>query len=77
MRTSGRNILIGGIILAEEEELPEMPFPQIRFVSLLPFAPPVPVIDFPPPKEVEQVLYQLLNLKGIPEVVELLKGSRG
>lgn len=59
-----------------EEEF-EMPFPQIRFVSLLPFAPPVPVIDFPPPKEVENVILQLLQLKSIPEVVEYLRGSRG
>jgi len=60
-------------------EEPVIPVPQVRLVSILPFAPPIPVVDFPLPKkeEVEQIIYQLLNLKTIPGVVEMLSLTRG
>lgn len=63
--------------MAEEEGLADIPFPQVKFISLLPFAPPVPVIEFPSPEKVEQAVYQLLSLKSAPEIVQFLKGSRG
>ena len=62
--------------MTEEEKL-EVPFPQVKFISLLPFAPPVPIVEFPSPEKMEQAVFQLLSLKGVPEIVEFLKGSRG
>lgn len=61
--------------MSEEDLL----LPQVRFVSILPFAPPVPVIDFPVPKpeEFEQLMYQLMNLKNMPGVLEILTLTRG
>ncbi len=61
----------------EEEEQPQIPRPQVRFVSILPFAPPVPVLEFPGPEEVERTAMQLFRLKNIPDFVQLLKESRG
>lgn len=57
----------------------DIPIPQVKFVSILPFAPPVPVIDFPLPKpeEFEQLVFDLINLKNIPGVIELLSLTRG
>ena len=57
----------------------DLKLPQVRFVSILPFAPPVPVIDFPLPKpeEFEQLLYDMINLKNMPGVLEILTLTRG
>lgn len=57
----------------------DLKLPQVKFVSILPFAPPVPIIDFPVPKpeEFEQLMYQLINLKNMPGVFELLSLTRG
>lgn len=60
--------------MSEEEFLP---LPQIKLVSILPFAPPVPVLEFPGIDKIEEVAMELLNLKNLPEFVELLKVSRG
>jgi hypothetical protein len=61
----------------EEKERKQIPLPQVRFISVLPFAPPVPVLEFPKPEELEQGAAQLLQLKGISDYVQLLKESRG
>jgi hypothetical protein len=73
-------ILDGGLELTDEEEeeqLPNLPFPQVKFISILPFAPPVPVLEFPKPEEVEQAALQLFQLKNMPDFVQLLKESGG
>ena len=66
-------------MLVDKMNQEDIPFPQVKFVSILPFAPPVPVIDFPLPKpeEFEQLVYQLVNLKNMPGVMELLMLTRG
>ena len=61
----------------EEEEKKQMPLPQVKFVSVLPFAPPVPVLEFPGLEEIEHGAMQMLQLKNIPDFVQLLKESRG
>ena len=63
--------------MTDEEEQKQIPLPQIKFISVLPFVPPVPVLEFPGLEEVERGAMQLLQLKNIPDFVQLLKESRG
>lgn len=57
----------------------DLKLPQVKLVSVLPFAPPMPIIDFPLPKpeEVEQLICQLMSVKNAPGVFELLSLTRG